>query len=202
MARRSQEIRGVFCYTARDIKPDAIVIEVTNNGVGCSCIPINWATIYICKDIMDIAHTCRKVLLDLFTYDVIDRDSWVSNWENHNGEELSNVRSLSANRLLRVLTNKTKIFALNSCYREKIIESRSRVVVESFNCFDVIDDVRIMQDWVKQREVQNWLFRFLDPDDQEEYKSRRVLPDKLLIPGHEKLIAKAVNEINRTTPWT
>ena len=202
MARRSKELRGVFFYSARDIKPDSIVIEVINHGVGCSCIPINWTTIYVFDNIMDIAYTCRKVLCDLFSSDVIDQDSWASDWRKSDAEEKNSISPLSANKRLKVLINIAKIYAFNSCNGRKNIENRSRIVAESFNCFDEIDDVRIMRDWVKQKEVQNWLFRFLDSDEDPENKQRRILPDTLSIPGNEKLIAKAVNEINRTTPWT
>lgn len=193
MAQRSKEIRGVFRYSANDIKPDSIVIEITNRGYGCSFVPISWATIYVCKDILDVARTCRKVLLDLFDCGMIAQDMWQEN------RECDEEAPLSINRRLALMVNQAKIQEVNAAHSK--LEGRARSIVESFNCFDEIDDVRVMKGWIKQKEVQEWLFRFLDTDDEEE-KPKRRLPKTLIIPGHEKLIAEAINAINRSTPWT
>ena len=198
MAQRSKEIRGVFRYSTNDIAPDSLVIEVTNRGYGCSFVPINWATIYVCKDILNVARTCKKVLLDLFDCGVIDPDMWVANWGNNEGEK----GPLSINRRLRILTNQAAIQEIKAHATNSWIAKRARAIAESFNCFDEIDDVKIMKDWVQQKEVQEWLFRYLETDDEEEGKAKRTLPDTLLIPGQERLIAEAINTINRTTPWT
>lgn len=193
MAQRSKELRGIFRYSANDIKPASIVIEITNNGYGCSLIPISWATIYVCKDILDVARTCRKVLLDLIECGVVDPDVWQENWAHE--EEAP----LSINRRLALMVNQAKIQEVNASQGR--IEGRARSIVETFNVFDEIDDVRVMKSWIKQKEVQAWLYRFLDTDDDED-NPRRRLPDRLSIPGHEKLMAEAINAINRTTPWT
>jgi len=193
MAQRSKELRGVFRYSANDIKPDSIVIEVITRGHGCSFVPISWSTIYVCKDIPDVARTCRKVLLDLIGCGVIDPDMWKENWGGEEGAPLS------INKRLGLMVNQAKIQEVNASHGR--IESRARSIAESFNCFDELDDVRGMKGWIKQKEVQEWLYRFLDTDDEEE-KPKRRLPKALILPGHEKLIAEAINEINRTTPWT
>jgi hypothetical protein len=199
VAQRSKEIRGVFQYSANDIMPDFLVIEVTNRGYGCSFVPINWATIYVFKDILDIARTCKKVLLDLFDCGVIDPDMWLA---NRNNDEKTEKISLSINRRLKILTNQAKIQEIKAHASKSWIINRGRVIAESFECFDEIDDVKMMKDWVKQKDVQEWLFRFLDSDDEGDERSIRTLPDTLMLPGHEKLIAEAINTINRTTPWT
>ena len=188
MAQRSKEIRGIFRYSANDIRPDSIVIEVITRGHGCSFVPISWSTIYVCKDIPDVARTCRKVLLDLIECGVIDLDVWQENWEHE--EEVP----LSINRRLARMLNQAKIQEVSASHGR--IESRARSIVETFNIFDEIDDVRVMKDWIRQKEVQAWLFRFLESDDEEEKPIRR-LPKTLIIPGHEKLIAEAINSINR-----
>jgi hypothetical protein len=194
MAQRSDEIRGVFRYSANDIRPDSIVIEVITRGHGCSFIPISWTTIYVCKDILNVARTCKNVLLDLIECGLIDPDVWQENWECEEGTPLS------VNRRLALMVNQAKIQEVNAPHGR--IESRARVIVETFNIFDDIDDVRVMKDWIKQKEIQAWLSRFLDSDDEEEESTNRTLPKSLLIPGHQKLIAEAINSINRKTPWT
>jgi hypothetical protein len=202
MAQRSKEIRGVFRYSANDITPDSLVIEVTNRGYGCSLVPINWATIYVCEDILDVVQTCKKVLLDLFACGVIDPDMWVENWADDERTEKSKKIHLTINRRLRILMNQAKIQEIKTHATNSWIPKRARAIAESFNCFDEIDDIKIMNNWVKQKEVQAWLFRFLESDDEEDGRAKRSLPDTLLIPGHQKLIAEAINAINRTTPWS
>ena len=194
MAQRSKEIRGVFRYSANDIRPDSIVIEVITRGHGCSFVPISWTTIYVCKDIPDVARTCKKVLLDLIECGLIDLEVWQANGGCEEGTPLS------VNRRLALMVNQAKIQVVNAPHGR--IESRARSIIETFNIFDEIDDVRVMKDWIRQKEVQAWLFRFLDTDDEEEESTKRTLPKSLLIPGHQKLIAEAINSINRTTPWT
>lgn len=193
MAQRSKEIRGVFRYSANDIRPDSIVIEVSTHGHGCSFVPISWSTIYVCKDTLDVARTCRKVLLDLIGCGVIDPVAWQGNWAR------DEVALLSVNNRLALMVNQAKIQEVNASHGR--IEGRVRSIVEMFNVFDEIDDVRVMKGWIKQKEVQEWLYRFLNTDDEVD-NPKRKLPDRLLIPGHEKLIAEAINAINRTTPWT
>lgn len=188
------EVLGIFRYEPRDIKPESIVIEITNSpGPG-----VEHATIYICRSLMDVAKTCKKVALSWTEGEVIDLDFWVEGFNNisiPDDPDYDLIHKLAVAQLNNLVRNARELDRDVKSGKRNLIQC-CRKVVKSFQCFDHVGDIRIMNKWLKQNDVQEWLFRFLK-DDEEDVKNEDLnLPAILEYPKHNELIAGAINKIN------
>lgn len=189
MPRKSKDIKGVWLYGGKDISPDAILFELSASGMACG--PVTYTFLYVCRDVMHVARTCKTILEDLFECDFLDRDDYASSVKGESVDEEQVDQVINAH--VRTLLNQAKIIHLNASTMsdDNLLKSLSQLI-DSFSFEYRVTDIQLVEDWIKSDAIQDWLLGALE-DEQEQ---RPV--EKLIIPGHERLIARAINRINHS----